>query len=229
MSKRILTPVLIFILIADVSFSQSVIAPNYGLKSHETLEIKKVETTAEGTAIYMSVVNRIKGGSFCADRNIFIRYPDGSQEKLIKADGIPVCPAQFKFRYDGERLDFVLRFPRLREGTAWIDIIEMCNDNCFSFYGVTLDNDLNNKLNSMFVRIGKEPPADIIPGLVRLIDATDGQNAGSEGLLYITAIKLYKDAGDNSKASEFYARFLKSGAPELQRYIRNLNSQGIRY
>ena len=191
------------------------------------MEIRKVEMNPEGTMFYMSIVNRIKGGSFCADKNIVMIYPDGTSEKLIRSEGIPSCPDQFRFRYDGERLDFILRFPPVRPGTQWVDLVEKCNDNCFSIYGITLDNMLNDRINGIFARIGKEKPALIIPDLVKLINETDQQNNGAEGLLYLTVIKLYRDAGDNEKASEWYGKLKSSGAPSLQRYLQNLSSQGI--
>lgn len=229
MTRISLIASLILILGTHIISAQSVILPNYGLRSHETMEIRKVDMGPEGTIFYMSIVNRIKGGSFCADKNIVLVYPDGTSEKLIRAEGIPTCPDQFRFRYDGERLDFMLRFPPIRQGTQWVDLIEMCNDNCFSMYGVTLNNTLNDRINGIFARIGKEKPAVIIPEIVRLIDETDQQNNGAEGLLYLTVIKLYREAGDNEKASEWYGRFMKSGAPSMQKYIQNLNAQGIKY
>ena len=53
--------------------------PNIGLKSHETLEISKIEITSQNTLIFLSVENRIADGYFCADKNIFILYPDGTR------------------------------------------------------------------------------------------------------------------------------------------------------
>jgi len=79
-------------------FPQTVLRPNFALKSHETLEITKVEMSPEKTTIYFSIENRIEGGSFCADKNIFLIYPDGSRMKLTKANGIPVCPENYYFK-----------------------------------------------------------------------------------------------------------------------------------
>jgi hypothetical protein len=67
-------------------YSQSYIQPNIALKSHETLAIIKVEITPQATMIWFSVENRRDaGGSFCADKNINIIYPDGSRLNLTKA------------------------------------------------------------------------------------------------------------------------------------------------
>ena len=59
--------------------SQTFINPNYSLKGHETLNIIKVEAGSEATIFYMSIENQIEGGSFFADNNIYIIYPDGEK------------------------------------------------------------------------------------------------------------------------------------------------------
>ncbi len=122
-------------------YSQTIVKPNYALKSHETLEILKVDAGPTKTVINFSIENRIEKGEFCADKNIFIIYPDGTKLKLTGSTGIPVCPATYKFKYIGEVLGFTLSFPPLKPGTGWIDIVEDCESNCFSFYGVSLNPD----------------------------------------------------------------------------------------
>jgi len=119
--------------------SQTIEKPNYGLKSHETLEINKVVTGPSGTTVYLSVVNKIDGGYFCADKNIYIMYPDGSKSKVVSSKGIPVCPASYKFKSIGEKLSFELTFAAIKQNTKWIDLVEDCNENCFSFYGICLN------------------------------------------------------------------------------------------
>ena len=130
--------------------SQTIINPNYSLKSHETLSIIKIEARTEATLFYMSIENGMEGGTFCADRNINIIYPDGQESKLVSTEGIPVCPETYIFRSIGEKLQFVLPFPPLRKGTEWIDLVEGCIDDCFSFYGICLDNDLNGRIENAF-------------------------------------------------------------------------------
>lgn len=211
------------------AYSQSFIQPNYGLKSHETLEISKIEINLKNTLIYMSIENRIQGGSFCADNDIFMIYPDGSRARLISASGIPACPDSYKFRTIGEKLDFVLQFPALREGASWIDIVEECSDNCFSFYGVTLDNELNSKINESFNLAENGEPSKAMISMIDLIGSVDKKNYGIEGLLYATVVKLADEAGTREVASEWLRKMKSSGAPRLQLYIKYLESLGIRY
>ena len=98
--------------------SQSILSPNIALKSHETLTIRKFVMSEEKTELFLRVENRISGGNFCADKNIFIVYPDGTRILLVSSTGIPVCPDTYKFKSPGEQLDFVLTFPPLLKGTG---------------------------------------------------------------------------------------------------------------
>jgi len=210
-------------------YSQTIIKPNYGLKSHETLEIKRIEITSEATSFYMSVENRIQGGSFCADKNIFIIYPDATKSKLVSSSGIPVCPDIYKFRAPGEKLDFVLVFPPLKAGTRWIDLIEECNDNCFSFYGVTLDSVLNKRLDEVFSTASKGKPEDNIILFKSVLDSISDRNLGIEGSLYVNIIEAAREDADNINARVWYKRLASSNAPRLSDYIKYLNDRGIKY
>jgi len=210
-------------------YSQVIIQPNYGLKSHETLEIKKIETTSEATSFYMSIQNRIQGGSFCADKNIFIIYPDRSKSKLVSSGGIPVCPDIYKFRAPGEKLDFVLVFPPLKAGTGWIDLVEECSENCFSFYGVTLDDELNKLLDDVFYKASNGKPSDNIILFKSVLDSIASQDLGIEGLLYINIINATVEEEDNVNTIVWYKRLALSNAPGLSQYLKYLNDKGIKY
>jgi hypothetical protein len=61
--------------------SQRVEKPNYALKSHETLEISRIEITADESLVYLTIENRMEGGTFCADRNILLIDSDGERLK----------------------------------------------------------------------------------------------------------------------------------------------------
>jgi hypothetical protein len=220
---------LIFLIVSIVSFSQSFIQPNYGLKSHETLVINKVEATAKATIFYMTIENRIIGGAFCADNNIFIVYPDGTRSKLVSTNGITVCPDTYKFKTPGEKLDFTLTFLPLKKGTTWIDLIEDCTDNCFYFYGVTLDNALNQKINNAFQLAENNDPLKALISFVDILDSTDSMNNGAEGFLYVNIIRVAKESGNIGQAVDWYKKLKNSGAPRLSDYIKYLNDQGIKY
>ena len=209
--------------------SQSVLNPNYGLKSHETLVINRIDIASESTTFHLTIGNRIEGGTFCADRNIFIIHPDGTRTKLISSEGIPVCPESHKFTSIGEKVDFTLTFPPLKLNTDWIDLIEDCRDNCFYFYGITLDSDLNNRIDELFRFAENGESLKALDGFTELLRETDSRNNGIEGLLYVNIIKLAGESGKPEQAAEFYKRFRSSGAPGLKHYLQYLDDQGIKY
>ena len=220
-----------FILVTTLSslFSQTVLQPNYSLKSHETLNIIKVEIRSGAIILYMSLENKINGGTFCADKNIYIIYPDGKKGKLESSSGIPVCPDNYKFKAPGEKIEFILTFPPLKKGTEWIDLVEECSDNCFSFYGVSLNNDLNKRINDAFAFAENNEPSKAMVSFIDIAEEVDKSNTGIKGLLYINIIKLAIETGDNAKAGEWYKKFKLSGAPRLSQYIKYLNDQGIKF
>ena len=229
MKKQLLFIFGLSVLISLPGYSQTILKPNYGLKSHETLEIKKIECSSESVSVFLSIENRIQGGAFCADKNIYILYPDGEKSRLISSSGIPVCPDSYKFKTIGEKLDFILVFPPLKTGTEWIDLVEDCNENCFSFYGVTLDQALNQRLDEVFAKASEGTSADNIILFRSILDSISGQNHGIEGSLYINIIEAAREESDYVNARLWYKRLASSNAPRLKDYIRYLNDRGIKY
>jgi hypothetical protein len=210
-------------------FPQTFDLPNVGLKSPETLEISKVEITVHKALFYLTVENRREGGTFCADRNVFLIYPDGTRHKLVKASNIPVCPDSYKFKDIGEKLQFTLEFPPLKAGIKWVDIVEECSSNCFWIYGITLDNDLNKRLDEAFIQASKSKPADNILLFKSLLDSIGSQDHGIEGLLYINIINAAAEDGDKVNSSVWYKKLVSSHVPRLNYYIKYLNDKGIKY
>jgi hypothetical protein len=227
--SRIIITSLVQLTLVSGTFAQTVIQPNFGIKNHETLVINKVEINSDETKFFLTVENRIDGGTFCADKNIFIIYPDGTRSKLVSSSGIPVCPDTHLFIKAGEKISFTLVFPPLKPGTEWIDLVEDCNDNCFLFYGITLNDELNGKIDEAFVLHESGEPVKAMMSLIKIAADTDSRNLGSEGLLYMSIIQLAKETGNTGKAAEWYNRLKTSGAPRFQQYLKQLNDLGIRY
>ena len=227
---KIIITVSIFLNFFVISgYPQTFPEPNIGLKSHETLELKKIESSPEKTVVYLQIENRIEGGNFCADKNVFIIYPDGSKSKLINAVGIPQCPDTYKFKSIGEKLEFILTFPPLKQDAAWIDIVEECSANCFYFYGITLDNDLNKRLDEAFIIAAKGDPVKTMSLFRNILESVNKENIGIEGLLYINIISATVEAGDKVETSVWYKRLISSHAPRLNEYVKYLNDKGIKY
>ncbi|MBK7133096.1 MAG: hypothetical protein IPH69_09855 [Bacteroidales bacterium] len=210
-------------------YSQTIENPNSALKSHETLLISKVELSQEKTVVHFSIENRIENGNFCADRNIFLIDQEGKKYQILKTSGIPVCPDSYKFRNIGEVVKFTLEFPPLESGTKWIDIIENCSENCFWFYGVTLDNELNKRIDEAFSKASTVTPAENLYLFKSILDDIDSQNLGIEGLLYLNIISAARENADNVNAMVWYKRLAASKAPRVGEYLKYLNDRGVKY
>lgn len=221
--------IIFFIAINGPVFSQTYNRPAIGLKSHETLEILKVDVTSDKTILYLSVENKIEGGTFCADKNIFLIYPDGSRSKLEKATGIPQCPKYYLFKNKGEKLAFSLTFPVLKPGTGWFNLIEECNNNCFSIYGVLLDDELTRKIEEAIATVDRGEIDSAIDVYKKLVQNTQKSNEGIAGSLYSDLISLLVKRGYPAQASEWYRKLSLSDVPGRQLYINNLNSRGIKF
>jgi hypothetical protein len=227
--KRYLLSTLLILAGTTIIQSQNISFPNFALKSHETLNISKVETTPASTIIYLSLENRIEGGTFCADKNIFIDYPDGTRSRLISSKGIPVCPSSYKFKTIGEKLNFVLTFPPLKPGSQWIDLIEDCTDNCFSFYGICLNSTLNIKIDEASVLAENGESSKALDEFTKIANAEAGKDSGLDGLIYMNIVKLSKETGNVMEAAKWYNKLKSSVIPRSGLYIKHLNSQGISY
>jgi len=221
--------ILALLFFATAVQAQVIDHPNCGMKSPNTLVIEKVETINGLSTFYCSVENQINDGYFCADKNIYIIYPDGSRSRLKKAEGIPVCPDMHKFKAIGEKLEFRLVFPALKENAQWIDLVEECSSDCMFFYGLTLDNELNKQLDDLFLKAEKATSEEYIGLFKAMIDQIDSKNLGIEGLLYINIINASLEAGDKVGASVWYTRLISSGAPRLSYYLKFLNDKGVKF
>jgi hypothetical protein len=122
--------------------------PNFSFTTHETLDLESIEIDDNQTRIYLSILNRKLGASFCVDTNTYIRNSLGTEEyKLIESMGVPDCPDVHKFSIVGKKLSFILVFPPISKEIKYIDIIENCQDACFSIRYVLLDYEINEAIN----------------------------------------------------------------------------------
>jgi hypothetical protein len=225
----------IYLLLAAMVFwstganSQSVINPSFGLTSHETLDIRAVEISSNGTVVHMTIVNMSASGYFCVDRNTYIVLPDGKRHKLIRADGIPMCPLVHNFRSVGEILSFTLHFPSVDVSPGWFNIIEECSENCFSIYGVTLDTLVNTGVEKAYKLADSGKPAEAAEAFGSLIGSIGNSRHGILGSLYSSVIVMCLRNGDEAGARVWYDKMTASGVPDLKLYIENLGSRGIKW
>jgi len=208
--------------------SQVIPEPNYGLKSHETLSIEKVELRRDATIISFSIENKIENGSFCVDRQTYLIDPAGNRYRMIRATEIPLCPASYNFKAPGEILAFQLTFPYLPGEPAYIDIKEECAEHCFSFYGVTLNEYINSRFDEPFSMVRRR---EILRAISRFeaVSEVVANHSGLKALAFYNIIKLAHDTGDEQKAAEWYLKLRSIPQNKSKVYIDQLNLQGIKY
>jgi hypothetical protein len=117
----------------------------------------------------------------------------------------------------------------LKPATEWIDIVEECASDCFHFYGITLNYDLNKRLDEAFILAASATPEKNLLMFRNILESVDDQNAGIEGTLYINVITAAVESGDKVEAAVWYKRLLSSGAPRVNQYVKYLNDRGIKF
>lgn len=220
--------ILLFMISSLKCFSQTIVSPNYGLKAPLTAELVKVDFNADATVVWMTIASDINNAWFCIDRNTFLVKPDGTRLRLKDLNGLPYCPATYRFRRPGEKASFSMTFPATGL-LPWFSVIEECVGGCLSFRGVVTDSQLNNKLNEAYglSRQGEEMSAYRL--FEDIIEETDSLNLGIEGSLFTTLIMLDRRMGRIESARKWYDRMMTADTPDLGLYLDNLKSQGVSF
>jgi len=146
------------IYLSYVAKSQTeIIHPNFGQKSHPTLEIENIKITDNQTIIQLSIINKSPQGDwFCVDKKVeLIDILNNKKYRLTSLSGIPHCPDTYKFTQVDEKLQFELRFPAIDKNTKYITLKEKCNNACFSIEGIILDKNLNKKIDEAYAAFAK--------------------------------------------------------------------------
>lgn len=207
---------------------QTIENPNVGLSSHNTAKITKVVYGEATTDVYLTVKNEVEGGWICFDRKTRLVRPDGSSARIKDLDGVPFCPDQYNFTSADQSVSFKLVFPATGY-LPWFNIVEDCDSNCFSFYGITTDQKLNDALDEAYGAwyLGKNEDACI--KFENIIEKYGSQNPGIKGAVYSGIIMLYNNMGMKDNARLWYGELVKSKSPDLGLYLENLKSAGISF
>ena len=226
MKKSILL-ISVFILFSKIIFSQVFEQPIAGKKSHSDLEITQIEITDSSTIVSLKVTNKLSsGGWFCADKNIYLKNSNGIEVyNLVKSENIPVCPEKHEFAYSGEVLEFKLYFEKISENIQFIDLIENCNNACFSFNGIILDNNHNEKIRLFergFELYQNNETEKASSYFEKVLDGTITIQSQIYGLSYYYLIVMYKNQGFEKKAHELYAKLLESDIEDKATFIKEL-------
>lgn len=197
------------------------------------LEITKIEITDIETIISLKVTNQLSsGGWFCANKNIYIKNTEGTEiYQLVKTENIPTCPDQFEFAYSGQTLEFNLYFDKISEKIKFIDLIENCDNSCFSFYGIILDNMHNEKIRAFetgFELFQNTEFANSIPFFEKTLEGPHTIESHIYGLSYYYLILIYNDMKNIEKLNSLYNELLNSKIKDKETIIKELENKEIK-
>jgi len=230
--KRIqITLIIVLISVLNIK-AQIYNNPIAGKQSHPEMEITRIEVNNKNTIVSIKVTNkRNEGGWFCADKSIYIKNSKGTElYQLINSENIPICPNQYEFKKVGEVLEFQLIFPKISGNIKFLDLIENCNNACFSFTGIILDNDHNQKIVAFekgFELYQDEKFEKSIPYFEKVINGKVVMQSQIYGLSYYYLILINKEAGNLEKVKSLYSTFLNSDLEDKETFIKEFKRINI--
>jgi hypothetical protein len=197
-------------------------------QSHADLIIDKIEITHDNTIVTLNITNQMQpGGWFCADNNIILKNSKGTQEyKLVRSENIPICPQKYEFKRKGEILQFLLYFPPIDTSIVFIDLIENCDQACFSFRGIILDNIHNKKVITFEKALDLFTRGAInesIPLFKQVLDGQPTIESHIFGLSYYYLVLSYQSLNDKANIDLWYNALKNADVPLKSDILKELN------
>lgn len=220
--------ILLLSALCHMAMPQSVVSPNYGIKSPLTAEITRVDFNQDATVVWLTIMSDINHAWFCIDRNTYLVRHDGMKVKLTGLKGLPHCPATYKFKRPGEKASFSLTFPPTGI-LPWFSIVEECVGGCLSVRGIVTDKALNERLDIAYSHSEKGEDVAAYNLLKEIITETDSLNLGIEGSVYTSLILIDHRLGREEAARLWYNRMMTSDTPDLGLYLETLRREGVSY
>ncbi|MFP4489006.1 MAG: hypothetical protein ACLFN1_06850 [Bacteroidales bacterium] len=224
-SKTILLLAYLFAGSAALS-AQEAVQPNYGLKSPATAEVVRVKITEAQTLVDMSIQNEIRDGHFCIDEDTYLEYGDGIKTRLKEVRGLPLCPERYEFGTVGEKVYFTLVFDRLPGGTEWFDIIEYCGTGCLSVLGLTLDKEINSKIDAAYNALDRADPERAMDIFSELLPQLRSSRHGLTGSVYLSLAELLDANNRVEELEELLSGFESTPMPHKEKYRTLLRDMG---
>ena len=219
---------IISLLLCFKGLAQSVLNPNYGLKTPLTAEIVRVDFNSDATVVWLTIMSDINNAWFCIDKNTFLITPDGKKSRLKSLKGLPYCPATYRFKKPGEKLSFSMTFPSTGL-LPWFSVVEECTGGCLAIRGIVTGGVLNNRLNEAYAFADKGEDLAAYRLFEEIINETDSLNLGIEGSIYTNLILIDQRNGRPQTAKGWYDRMMTSDTPDLGLYLESLRRAGVDY
>ncbi len=196
---------LVFVLIVSVIplFGQTIKMPNFAVATHPFL-VNEVTYQKDGFMIELTIENQSPSGYFCASKHIYLQN-NRSKKKIFmtRSENIPVCPSVYRFKWQGEKLTFKLFFPKLDTTIRYVDVIESCNNHCFSIFGLILDPEMNTAINQGYNAFDN---GDFQNAYEYFKKAIDKNPAYPYGFLYANIIKVLAAQKKFAVAKSWYKK-----------------------
>jgi len=216
-----------FLLLFQVH-SQVYERPNFSFSSHETLEVESIEINDSLTLVYMSILSRKLGGSFCIDNNTYLRNSLGTEEyKLTESIGVPDCPEVHKFSIIGKKLSFILVFPTVSKDLKYIDIIEDCPDACISIRYILLDNEINQLINQAFELYEKRKMEESLKIFEDLMLSKNDNVSPVFGTVYLYMMSINYELGQSKEIRRLYDELERSSIINKQEILEEVRYQEL--
>jgi hypothetical protein len=148
--------------------------------------------------------------------------------KIVRSDNIPVCPQKHFFKRKGEELSFVLYFPPIDKSLKFIDLIENCNEACFSFEGIILDNEHNQKIvlfEKAMDLFAQGSINECIPLFKSVLEGKPTIESHIFGLSYYYLVLSYHSISDKENADIWYNELKNSNIPLKSDIIKELQTR----
>jgi TolA-binding protein len=231
MKKKAFLMLIILIFLNVSANSQVFEMPNAEMKSHEELTITLIQINADFTIIHLKNQNMLERDAWaCVDPRTVIQTSDKIQHSLIRAENIPLCPATHQFDSIGEILEFALYFPAIDPGKGRIDLVEVCDQSCFFFQGIILDNRLNHDIyaydEAYELYLKKEFKA-AMKIFSEIVEDIPNNPTHIYGFSYYYLVLISNEMEDNNGADEWFEKLKISGLPDANTIIRRIEELGI--
>ncbi len=220
--KKILLFSFILLMLVSASKAQTIMVPNFAVATHPFL-VNKVVFQKDAFIIELTLENQLPTGYFCASKHIYLQNLQSRKKlNMTHSEGIPVCPDVYHFKWQGEKLTFKLFFPPLDTTVRYIDVIENCQEHCFSIFGLILDRKMNEAINQGYNAFDN---GDYSKAYQEFKKAIDRNPAYPYGFLYANIIKVLMAEKKQPEARKWYDKLRQSNFLDKKAILHQVSKE----